>query len=317
MKKIICAASLLASVILSQADMTVTAWIPIFKGIDHAVGTNCPPTTVNNNGLTFVDSTLQVANCVRIDLTDPDVQLFTTPRASNYVAEFGETLSLGIGSFIRNYHVQVASDAKFYRANPGGYDPRSEGIPSEVYGLLMCTGQVVSAADNNNRYASLMFTSNNVPSFAFNNFPPGTNTAAIYTAVTGFYPVLTNGVNVWALYYNAMFNQYSDFSIHQFQPRTAFGVSQDQRYLYMMTIDGRQPTSGGGSCGAGQYSNGALDAETAMWLLQFGAWNAINMDGGGSTAMYMADCAGNPVALNHSSLIGGIGRERYLGDHFG
>src|SRR5438477_2189830 len=114
-----------------------------------------------------------------------------------------------------------------------------------------------------------------------------------------------------------MFNQYNDFTIHQSQPRTAFGVSQDQRYLYMMTIDGRQPSSGGGSCGAGQYSNGASDAETGMWLLQFGAWNAINMDGGGSTAMYMADCAGNPVALNHSSLIGGIGRERYLGDHFG
>src|SRR5438477_2050431 len=261
MKKFICAASLLATVILSQADMTVTASIPIFTGNDRAVGTNCPPTTVNHNGLTFVDSTLQVANCVRIDLTDPDVQLFTTPRASNYVAEFGETLSLGIGSFIRNYHVQVASDANFYSANPGGSDPGSEGIPSEVYGLLMCTGQVVSAADNNNRYASLMFTSNNVPSFSFNNFPPGTNTAAIYTAVTGFYPVLTNGVNVWALYYNAFSSQYSDASIHGVQPRTVYGLSQDRRYLFMMTIDGRQPTTTGTPCGRG-YSNGARHAVT-------------------------------------------------------
>src|SRR5437867_9023971 len=74
-----------------------------------------------------------------------------------------------------------------------------------------------------------------------------------------------------------------------------------------MTIDGRQ----------GGYSNGALDIETAMWMLQFGASDAINMDGGGSTAMYMADCAGNPVRLNHSSLLAARGAERIIGDHFG
>ena len=49
----------------------------------------------------------------------------------------------------------------------------------------------------------------------------------------------------------------------------------------------------------------------------FGAWDAINMDGGGSTAMYMADCAGNPLALGKSSDFAGLGRERYCGSHFG
>jgi hypothetical protein len=182
----------------------------------------------------------------------------------------------------------------------------------------MSTGQVVSAVDSQNRYASLMFKTNNEPIFYLNNRPGATNVPGIYTAITGFYPVLTNGVNVWALYYSDFFNQYPDSSIHQFQPRTAFGVSQDRRYLYMMTIDGRQPNfmSGGGACNIGQYSNGALDSETAMWLLTFGVWDAINMDGGGSTAMYMADCAGEPIALNHSSLLVNH-RERLIGCHFG
>jgi hypothetical protein len=52
-------------------------------------------------------------------------------------------------------------------------------------------------------------------------------------------------------------------------------------------------------------------------MLQFGAWNAINMDGGGSTALYMSDSVGNPVGLNHSSYLAGYGRERYIGSHFG
>jgi hypothetical protein len=74
-----------------------------------------------------------------------------------------------------------------------------------------------------------------------------------------------------------------------------------------MTIDGRQPG----------YSDGSLDSETAYWLLQFGAWNGINMDGGGSTAMYRADSAGNPIGVNHSSYLPATGRERYIGSHFG
>src|SRR5205814_1755080 len=96
MKKLICAGALLAMVLSSHAFMDVTPWIPIYKGVDRAVGTNFGSTTVTNNGVVFTDSTLQSVQCVRIDLTDSDVQLFTTPRAPGYVAESRETLSLGI-----------------------------------------------------------------------------------------------------------------------------------------------------------------------------------------------------------------------------
>jgi hypothetical protein len=302
-----------------RADLIVTPWMPIYKGVHRAVGTNCPPTTVTNNGVVFTDSSLQVVNCVRVDLSDPDVQLFTTPRASGWVANSRETLSLSISNFIRQYKVQIASDANFYCVNQGGgcsTDPSSEGLPSDVHGFLVSTGQVVSPIDSQ-RYASLMFTTNKEPMFYLNNRPGATNVPGIYTAVTGYYPVLTNGLNVWALYYSDFNAQYPDSFIHNYQPRTAFGISQDRRYLFMMTIDGRQPgQNGGGACNIGQYSNGALDADTAMWLLLFGAWDAINMDGGGSTAMYMADCAGEPIGLNHSSLLVG-GRERIIGCHFG
>jgi hypothetical protein len=273
-------------------------WVPIFKGVEHAGGTNVP-------GQAGSFPRLQVVYCERVDLTDPDVRLFTTPRAANYVAESRETLSLTVPDFLKQNHLQVACDANFYDANPGGADPSSEGVSCDVLGLQISNGTVVSADSvGDNRYAALLFTTNNQPSFVFVNRPPGTNTAGIQTAITGYYPIVSNGVNIGA----AASISYPDSNIHGEQPRTAFGVSQDNRYLLILTIDGRQDG----------YSEGALDSETAYWMLAFGAWNAINMDGGGSTALYISDAAGNPVAVNHSSyLAAGYGHERYIGSHFG
>jgi hypothetical protein len=282
--------------------MSVTPWTPIFQGIDRAVGTNYP------NASTPIPR-LQSVNCVRVDLGHPDVKLFTTPPASNLVAESRETYSLSVSNFLKQYSLKVATDCNFYSASPGAGDPQSEGIQCNVYGLQICTGAVVSAATAalEQRFASLLFTTNKEPSFVWANAPPGTNTAGIYTAVTGYYPILTNGVNVWAQYYNDFAAAYPDPTVHSTQPRTTLGVSADQRYLFLMVIDGRQ----------GGYSDGALDAETGLWMLQFGGWNAVSMDGGGSTCLYMADCFGNPVPLGHSSYIAGRNRERYIGSHFG
>ena len=304
-KSLLCAAAVIAAVPVSRASMFVGPWTPIFKGIDHAVGTNFPGTTVTNNGVVFTNANLQVVHCARVDLSDPGVQFFATPRAPNYIAESQETLSLSISNFLKTYGVQLAVNANFFSPP----DPTTEGAPCEVAGLLISAGQVVSAADNNGRNVSLMFGTNKAPGINLNNLPPGVATTGIYTAVTGSYPLLTNGVNVWAAFYDDFNNAYLDPEIHGVAPRTAFGLSQDQRYFFMMTIDGWQ---------AG-YSDGALDPETALWLLQFGAWDAINLDGGGSTAMYRSDCGGNPTPVSHSSYanILGYGRERFAGAHFG
>ena len=297
---------LAAGLVLGGIDLRASPlpgpWAPSFKGIDLASGTNNPSIPGN------FPNEWQVVRCVRVDLTDPDIHFCSTPRASAYNAESRETLTLTVPDFLKRTQVQVACDANYYNANPGAADPTSEGISCDVFGLEISTGIVVSAQTTGDigadpRYASLLFSTNNQPFFAFVNRPPGTNTTGIYTAITGYYPLVSNGVNIGA----ASIPSYPDSWIHQSQPRTAFGVSRDNHYLYLMSIDGRQ--SG--------YSDGALDVETAYWIIQFGAWNAINMDGGGSTALYMADSAGNPVGLNHSSYLAGYGHERYVGSHFG
>src|SRR4051812_24169466 len=49
-----------------RAEIVMTPWIPIFKGVDRAAGTNNADATIANH---------EVANCVRVDLTDPEVRL--------------------------------------------------------------------------------------------------------------------------------------------------------------------------------------------------------------------------------------------------
>ncbi len=60
-------------------------------------------------------------------------------------------------------------------------------------------------------------------------------------------------------------------------PRTAVGLSRDRRRLILMVVDGRR---------AG-VSIGMTCAETARQLLDLGAWMGMNLDGGGSSTMWV------------------------------
>jgi len=56
-------------------------------------------------------------------------------------------------------------------------------------------------------------------------------------------------------------------------PRTAIGIDKDGNFL-LVVVDGRQP-----------HSRGLTLPEMAQWLLDLGAVDAINLDGGGSTTL--------------------------------
>lgn len=62
-------------------------------------------------------------------------------------------------------------------------------------------------------------------------------------------------------------------------PRTAVGIADEGRRLLLMVVDGRQRP----------YSDGMSLREVADVMLAFGVPDALNLDGGGSTAMVVAD----------------------------
>ena len=78
-------------------------------------------------------------------------------------------------------------------------------------------------------------------------------------------------------------------------PRTAVGTTRDGHHLLIATVDGRQA-----------FSKGVSLADMAALLKRYGAWNAINLDGGGSTAMAIGG-----LTVNNPS---GGGAERPVAD---
>ena len=74
-------------------------------------------------------------------------------------------------------------------------------------------------------------------------------------------------------------------------PRTAIGVSRDGSRLWLVTVDWRQPA----------YSVGMSLLELGHLLRDLGAVQAINLDGGGSTAMVVRHRNGGLVVANRPS----------------
>jgi hypothetical protein len=83
------------------------------------------------------------------------------------------------------------------------------------------------------------------------------------------------------------------------EPRTVVGVSQDGRTAYLITVDGRRATSHGGTL-----------VEMAELLIELGAYRGINLDGGGSSTMWVANEGG---VVNRPSR----GWEREVINHIG
>ncbi|MBD3288674.1 hypothetical protein GF337_07730 [candidate division KSB1 bacterium] len=58
-------------------------------------------------------------------------------------------------------------------------------------------------------------------------------------------------------------------------PRTAVGISKDEKKMYFVTVDGRQPG----------FSAGMSLDELSGFMLNLGVYQGMNLDGGGSTTM--------------------------------
>ncbi len=72
-------------------------------------------------------------------------------------------------------------------------------------------------------------------------------------------------------------------------PRTALGTDKTGKKLYLITVDGRN-----------NYSAGMTLSALADFMLEYGIYNGINFDGGGSTAMVVKDFTTSQQSPVHS-----------------
>ncbi len=111
------------------------------------------------------------------------------------------------------------------------------------------------------------------PTAYTDTLPPG-----ILSLVSGFPEIVTEGAQVTCSSptNSSCFPDRSDMRARH--PRTAMGITQDLRKFILLVVDGRTSTS------AGMYG-----AELAETMKKLGAWQAFNLDGGGSSQFWQKD----------------------------
>ena len=262
----------------AHAQKTLGDWNPVFQGIDYLTGSEAGvsyPGEVGTRSLAI--------NAMRITLSSPGIRFFTTPGNG---ALPQETVSQTTGGFLETYDLQVAINANFFAPCCSiSFENK------DLIGLAISRGELVSPADTAGN--SLGITAGNAATIG--SFGPATNLSSFYNAVTGGNLLLTAGAIAVG---EVPADGFADKN-----PRTAVGLSADGSFLYLLTIDGRQP----------RYSDGATLFETAEWLLDLGAYQGLNLDGGGSTSMTIEEQNGNARYLNRVS--GGV--PRLNGNNFG
>lgn len=196
-------------------------------------------------------------NCLQIDTKTRGLKFYTTQRYSEWAANTAETRRQPTRKFILN---SQNTDKKIVAAiNCDAFSPwpvpYNQDTITNLLGLAVSEGTLVSPPSGS---PSFMIKKDGSRSIGITD--SNTDVSQIDLAVSGFGLVMQDG-NVLK----------GDGSIH---PRTGIGLSKDTRYVYFITIDGRQA-----------LSVGATTDELGEWLKRFGADSGINLDGGGSTTM--------------------------------
>jgi exopolysaccharide biosynthesis protein len=256
---------------------------PLFVGIDYS---RMPA---------VAEDMLQAIHVLRIDLRQPGIALEVTAGDRSAGREFrAQTTS----EFLVRGGMSAAVNGGFFSPFKGGsfggedYYPRA-GDPVDVLGLSMHAGKVDSApeADPKRINGTVCIRKPATVSIVRGQgCPPGTDEAMAAGPL-----LLANGSP-----------QAHTLSLTARHPRTAFGLSADRKTAWMVVVDGRQPL----------WSAGATLPELAEIFRRLGAADALNLDGGGSSAMVISG-DGAARVLNSPVHVGIPGLERPSANHLG
>jgi hypothetical protein len=197
-----------------------------------------------------------VINCLRVDPKTPGLKFHSTERIEGWENGVVETRRETVRDYLRAERVKgvplvaaINADAFTLKTAYNRKDP------CDLLGLAVAEGTAVSSPSGS---PSLIVRKNG--ELKIEALAKDASLDGIEVAVSGFGLCLQEGKALP-----------SGEDLH---PRTGFGLSEKGDFLFLVTIDGRQPAS-----------QGATTAELGTIMAEIGAYVAINMDGGGSTTL--------------------------------
>jgi len=308
-----------------EAENVETIVTPLFPGITHIKRTdNYPPFLCFGCPRPTPNPRVARMNILLIDLTSPAVHFRMAPPGENLPALAPASTPAGWPAvpfevvrqqtldFLGTSHAQAAINVHFFAPFPvpGG---STQGAYAYLIGLAASRGTVYSG-----------FETSPVQSYAIVANSPGlnideSNNASIvhrdpdsvdgtvvvegvklWNALAGSSQIVTNGVKTIPEYTDATHPDalltpgpvpplgplpltYTRAGRHWYDlsnARTAIGITEDGRTLVLFTVDG---TNGGHGLQGGEVAD--------LLIKDYGVWNALNLDGGGSTTMAVEDPA--------------------------
>ena len=246
-----------------------------------------------------------LVHIVEIDLAAPGVSLLVTPPEDGVAPRQREPWEASPSSserdlaarttsgFVRDFDVQLAVNggffAPFWATSPLSYYPR-RGDPVNVLGYTVSSGTLYST--DNAGFPVLCIQAEGAATIR--QAPCAANVAQ---AIAGNELLVRGG---------AVATNTRRVSASRLHPRTAVAVDAAGQRLWLLVVDGRQ----------WRYSKGMSLAELAELAVSLGAEAALNLDGGGSTAL-VVQRAGRPRLLNAPFHTRIPLRERAVGNHLG
>jgi len=226
---------------------------------------------------------------VQVDLTSPGIGFKLTPPGGTM-----ETVRQTTLAFLNQEHAQLAVNSHFFLPFP------STNLNANLIGLATSQGSVYSAFEAPVQSYALVTNSPGLNIDASNHgrvvhvdpsFADGKHVlenVTLWNTVAGSAQIITNGMKTIPVYNDASHpdglltpggpGNYSNSNswYNLTNARTVIGLSQDNQTLVIFTVD----NAGG--------SRGMMVGEIADMLINdYGVFNALNLDGGGSTTLAM------------------------------
>jgi hypothetical protein len=251
-----------------------------FRGITHIARTETAPRDLH-------------IHIVTIDLNAPGIAFKLTPPGGAL-----ETVRRTTLDCLRQDHAQIAVNAHYFLPFP------SSSLDAALVGFAASGGVVFSAFETPAQSYAIV---SEAPAL---NIDPSNRAGivhrspasadgkrvledvTVWTALAGSAQIVTGGVKTIPVYADERHpgglltpggpGNYSNSKswYDALNARTAIGLSRDNRTLYLFTVDAR-----GGSAGM------SVGEVAAMLIEDYGVFNALNLDGGGSTTLAMEDTA--------------------------
>src|SRR5262245_16250402 len=260
------------------------------------------------DGITYIEASAAAPRAIRVhviqvDLKAPGVRLMLTPPAGPR-----ETIRQTTAGFVNEVHAQAGMNAHFFLPFP------SSDTTAWLIGLAASDGRVFSACESPEQSFALVADAPAINVDRDNHAsivhcdpaqPDGRHVkedVQLWTALAGSSQIVTDGVVTIPQYRDAAHpdaaltpgtqrhfaNDHSWYDVAT--ARSAIGLSKDGRTLTLFTVDAR-----GGS-------DGMKVGEVATWLIdEYEVWNALNVDGGGSTSLVLTDTVTGKAALVNTS----------------